>query len=420
MFCSCCIHAIQPGFTGVADPDLITLRNAADRRQRQAYRPGTRANHRCQVASFINFCTNHNLQFLNPSVDTLCVYTEYLAQKFSSPTSVKNYLSAVKLLHNLLGLQAPSLDSFQYRMMLRALPLTMRHVPTQRQPITPTLLGQICRVCDYLSVPGLVLKVAFLLSFFGFLRQSNLAPPSTRRFDRSRHTTRSDITVQPPGLLVHLKWTKTLQHGRHPSVIPIPALPGSPLDPVAAFIQMISAVPGAKASDPLLSLPHGRWLTIRHLQQGLRAILEALGQPAASFSLHSLRRGGATASFQSGASTTDIQRHGTWQSNAFESYVTPDPADSRIAQILASMFADQWQPQDSCHRDHHHPFRTGHCPKDNARHPGAVYVFMLTVTQCCPIRSRSIISMDMPSALTFSLFQDCIILPIADLWRYLH
>ena len=49
-----------------------------------------------------------------------------------SAKSVKNYLSAVSLYHNLLGLPANNLDNFQYQTMRGALSLTMRHSPLQR------------------------------------------------------------------------------------------------------------------------------------------------------------------------------------------------------------------------------------------------------------------------------------------------
>ncbi len=37
------------------------------------------------------------------------------------------------------------------------------------------------------------MKLAMLLSYMGFLRQSNLAPRTANMFDNSRHTTRGDI-----------------------------------------------------------------------------------------------------------------------------------------------------------------------------------------------------------------------------------
>ena len=120
----------------------------------------------------------HNLEYKNPTPNTLCLYAEFLAQKLASPKSVRNYLSAIVTYHNYLGLQAPALSNFQYQLMLRALPLTMRHFPSQKLPITPDIMCKICLVCDGLGAIGAILKVAFTLGFFGFLRQSNLPHPA--------------------------------------------------------------------------------------------------------------------------------------------------------------------------------------------------------------------------------------------------
>jgi hypothetical protein len=295
------------------------LRRSARRRRKQAFRPGTRANQRCQIASYLKFCLERDLNFLNPSTDTLCLYAEFLALRFTSAKSVKNYLSAINLFHKLKDISAPSLDSFQYQLMLRAIPLTMRAMPMQRSPITPTMLRDICEICHHMSHLGLILKCAFVFGFFGFLRASNLAPASVNSFDASRHTTRSDICIQPPGLVIRLKWSKTHQAPGSPALIPVPAIPGHPLDPVATYTRMITASP---TRPPLLTMPDGRPVTVKQLRRALRVILTALGYPAASYSLHSLRRGGATASVRAGADFIHVKRHGTWRSDSFWHYIT--------------------------------------------------------------------------------------------------
>ena len=148
---------------------LEYLRAAAKWRWRAAYRPGTRANQR--ISSYLKFCLTHGLPYVDPTPDVLCLYTEYLAQKLTSPKSVRNYLSAVKLYHNLLGVTPTHVTNFQFLLMLRALPLTMRQALLQHLPMPPSLLSQICSVCDLLGSTGMEAKCGFLLAFFGFLRQ---------------------------------------------------------------------------------------------------------------------------------------------------------------------------------------------------------------------------------------------------------
>ena len=299
---------------------LAGLHKAAKRRMRAAYRPGTRANQRCQIRSYLEFCIAHDLEYKSPTPHTLCLYAEFLAQKLTSPKSVRNYLSAISTYHNYLGLQASALSNFHYQLMLRALPLTMRHFPSQKLPITPDILFNICLVCDNLGSIGIVLKVSFTLGFFGFLRQSNLAPTSPQRFDASRHTTRSDIMIQTSGLLVRLKWSKTHQAPGIPATIPIPSLPGHCTDLLAAYHHMLRAVPTRHPNDPLLSLPNGCLITCRYLQRALCCILRALGLPATAFSLDALRRGASQAAFQAGANFVAVKQHGLWWSDAVLDY----------------------------------------------------------------------------------------------------
>ena len=278
----------------------------------------------------------HGVNHINPTPDTLCAYTESLAQTFKSPKSVSNYISAVRLLHKRIGVTALSLDCFEVRLMLRALPLTMRHIPKQRLPITIEMLRKICVMCDEYQCVGVVLKFAFIISFFGFLRQSNVAPKSKQEFDTTRHSCRRDIVVAKPGLLVTLKWTKTIQSLGTPTVIPIPEIAGNALDPVTAYQCMLRAVPTSSPTDPLLMLPGGRMLTSRDLARALRTILTRLGVCASNYSLHSLRRGGASCSYRAGCSYIDIKRHGTWASNSFWTYVSsPAVERSPVAAALA-------------------------------------------------------------------------------------
>ena len=125
----------------------------------------------------------------------------------------------------------------------------------------------------------------------------------------------------PPGLLIRLKWSKTLQSPGDATIVPIPSIPGHPLDPVAAFQAMVAGSPTTHGQSPLLVHPWGRVITTRHLQSSLRSILTSLGVPAHLLSLHSLRRGGATTSALAGADYLHIKCHGTWRSDSFWDYI---------------------------------------------------------------------------------------------------
>ena len=218
----------------------------------------------------------------------------------------------------------------------------MRHVPLQRRPITPRMLHDLCAACDRAATPLTAsIKVAILFGFCGFLRQSNLAPRTASGFDPTRHTCRGDVLLQPPGLVIVLKWSKTMQAAGPASLLPIPTVKIQAIDPVQAYRDMLSLVPTNNPNDPLLLLPtatHNRIpITVSILRQAFHELLVIIGVDPALYSLHSLRRGGATAAFHKGASLMDIQRHGTWTSQAFMHYITANHhSDSKVAMNLAS------------------------------------------------------------------------------------
>ena len=120
-----------------------------------------------------------------------------------------------------------------------------------------------------------------------------------------------------------LRWSKTLQDGSRIIPVPVPHLPQrSALDPVAAMREMLRRIPTRAPDDPLLLLPDRTLVTTHLLASALRTILTGLGLTAGQYSLHSLRRGGATESFRAGADLADIKRHGAWRSDSVWDYIT--------------------------------------------------------------------------------------------------
>ena len=284
------------------------------------------------------FCQHFHLQDINPTPRTLCLYVEFLARTFCSPKAIRNYISGVRLLHKYLGAQATSFNCFEMNLMLRAIDNTLSHTPNQRLPITIDILQALCSKCDRIGGVGLVLKFAFLLGFFAFLRQSNLAPRSARSFDKRKHTCREDIIMHPPGLVLLLKWTKTRQHLDAQQMIPLPAIPGHPLCPVRAFQNMISAVPTpADSNGPLLLHPFwGEILTVGYLRRAFTLLIQTLGLQRSDYSFYSLCRGGVTAAYQAGVDYIHIKRHGTWKSDTCWEYISTAGLSSRsVATKLA-------------------------------------------------------------------------------------
>ncbi|MES9880279.1 MAG: hypothetical protein ABW185_05290, partial [Sedimenticola sp.] len=64
---------------------------------------GTAINLRIQWKSFLLFCFHFNLTPVPVSTDTLSLYAQFLSRSFTSTDSIRNYVSGVRTMHLLLG-----------------------------------------------------------------------------------------------------------------------------------------------------------------------------------------------------------------------------------------------------------------------------------------------------------------------------
>lgn len=122
---------------------LIKLMN---KQKQQAFHPGTRSNHMTQFATYVSFFQQYGFQVTDPTKKTICLHTAYLTQHFSSPKSVANYVSGTKLMHKVLTIPPPALQSFELTMALCAISITMCHV-TNLHPLCNWACSESCVSC---------------------------------------------------------------------------------------------------------------------------------------------------------------------------------------------------------------------------------------------------------------------------------
>jgi integrase len=185
---------------------------------------------------------------------------------------------------------------------------------------------------------GITIKAAFLLLYFSFLRQSNISPKSTKKFDPTRHLAIADIFFSPPGYIILVKWTKTLQYGRH-VLLPVPKIPHRHC-PVQAMRSMLALKPkGTTRDSPLFTLPNSDTpMTTTYLNDAFQIIMKALGMPDNAYSLHSYRRGGATEAYTAGVNYAQVKSHGIWSSDSFWSYISTSTLSTTVPDALAASF----------------------------------------------------------------------------------
>jgi len=270
------------------------------------------------------FCLYFTLLPVPATVNVLSLYTQFLSRSFKSVTSVKNYINGVRILHLRIDVPFPSLD-YSFQLLLKGLKRLNPHEERRALPITPNILLRIFLVLDLNSSFHRALWACFLICFYMFARKSNMVPPSATLFDLSKHLARGDIFRSSTGLVVLVKWSKTIQCGERHLLVPLLQVASSPLCPRRAFDFMVNRLPASKASPAFVYTDsRGEVVTLTHgvLVSSLRVLLRQAGVSPLGYTGHSFRRGGASFAFQAGVSGELIQLHGDWKSDAYLKYLT--------------------------------------------------------------------------------------------------
>ena len=181
---------------------------------------------------------------------------------------------------------------------------------------------------------GQVFKAAYLLSFFSFLRISNLVPHSISTFDPIKHLSRANVFFAPPGAHILITWSKTIQSKNAARVLKIPHLGSSPICPVQALKNLLLITPSGR-NKPLFQVKINANLvplSDTRLRKHFKTLLSTLSLSQSSLTFHSFRRSGATMAFNSQVPIQDIQSHGTWTSDCVWSYITQNhDASDKVA-----------------------------------------------------------------------------------------
>ena len=270
------------------------------------------------------FCLYFNCIPLPVTLQLLSMYAQFLSRSFKSIISVKNYVHGVKVLHLQLNVDFPELD-YSYQMLMKGLARLNPHEQTQALPITPELLSQLHSVMDLNESLDRALWSCFLLTFYLFARKSNMVPPSGSSYNNRKHLARGDIHVSDSGLIILLKWSKTIQLGERHLLVPVIEIPSSVLCPKTAYLRMVSNLPAASGSPAFLFVNKlGLVETLTHSMfvNNLRGFLLKAGVNCLGFSGHSFRRGGATCAFAAGVPGELVQLHGDWRSDAYLRYLS--------------------------------------------------------------------------------------------------
>ena len=295
------------------------------------YRPRTMANYKRQLHLFVCFSIRVKAR-VTLAVDNLISFLEFLVACNVSPRGVSNYVCGIKSQLNLYSQPTQWMDHPVVVNYIRSLHINVPSVQRVKGTISLRDFHNISVLLDQFE-NSLVYRAAFALSFYGFLRISNLVPPSKQGFDPTRQLTRGDVSFTDKGVVVFLKWAKNLQKTQQTHVIMLPAMNSPWLCPVHTLYSLFQAQQYLP-SDPVIKSSQGL-LTESHLRKRFQLMLSMLGLPTASLTYHSLRRSGASLAFNNKVDFESIKSQGAWGSDAVYKYLF---ANSDMVQQVPRMF----------------------------------------------------------------------------------
>ena len=116
------------------------LRTEARGRLHHALQPGTWANHRSHLKCFIIFCTEHQQNPMQCSIDTILAFTQSLVHKGLTARNINNYLS-LKTCFIWMKCNGPLLDTREWTWNLQSIPRIVRDPPSSEPPYSGNTSG---------------------------------------------------------------------------------------------------------------------------------------------------------------------------------------------------------------------------------------------------------------------------------------
>lgn len=127
----------------------------------------------------------------------LCLFATFLARKIQH-SSIKVYLSGVRVLHIEQGFQDPLANCLRLQRVVRGIKCCQSSPSSTHLPITDDLMLVIWRSLDLRLPDHLMFWAACSLGYFGFLRASEFTVPNMASFSPSLHLGVQDIAVDSP------------------------------------------------------------------------------------------------------------------------------------------------------------------------------------------------------------------------------
>ena len=273
------------------------------------------------------------IRFCNQIGAAPCPASELLVLRFVascaeslSGFTIQSYLSAIRHLHIINGMDSPIHEFERLRLVVRA--LKKRSGPKrQRSPVTVGMLLSIKNILVKSSYNDTLFWSMLCTGFFGFMRLSEFTVDG--KFNSEFDLALSDLTFSADlrSACLRIKSSKTDPFRQGTDILV--GKTGSSLCPVAALLEFIRR--RSSAEGPLFMFRNGKAASRVWFCKRFKLAVASTGIKG-DFTSHSLRIGAATQAANVGLSESIIKSLGRWSSDSFKLYIRT----SRNAVIQAS------------------------------------------------------------------------------------
>ena len=177
---------------------------------RRIKRPVTRYAHTTHLKTYLSFMVFMDLP-LQFTLHSVLAFLEYLYVNNISHRLISNYLASLRSLAKRYDWDPAVLSHQLLLSYLRSITRNTYFNHPSRGIFSLQTLSAISKACALLSDPPL-LRAAFLLAFFAFLRMLNIAPHSKAQLNPMQYVLRQDIplpSTSSPGTYAYQTSSKT-------------------------------------------------------------------------------------------------------------------------------------------------------------------------------------------------------------------
>ena len=310
------------------DRDIATYRQAA-------YAETTKSTYLSQLRCYLAFCNSYGYTPVPVLSLHLYRYVAYLGTRLK-PSSIKQYLNVIRILHVENGYQSPLKDDWTLKTILSGIYRIKGLTVNRKFPITVQMLFQIKSVlCDTSSF-DLTFWAPCLVAFYGMMRKSSLFPSEM-----------SGVRLQLQHCIVHdwglslvMRYSKTVQYKERQTFVALPWNRNAILCPARTLLISVKMSGSYRPDHSLFSYKLGsriHQMTYSLFTSKLKSVFGSLGISCHKYSGHSFRRGGATHAICSGLPAEIIKSQGDWKSLAYLGYIDVVNSKER-ARFISGMY----------------------------------------------------------------------------------